>query len=52
VRSYLEKTLHKKRAGRVAQSEGSEFKPQHRKKKKKKKERKEKKKEKEKNIYQ
>jgi hypothetical protein len=30
---YLEKTLHKNRAGGVVQSVGPEFKPQHRKKK-------------------
>jgi hypothetical protein len=33
MRPYLEKTLHKKRAGRVAQNEGPEFKPQYLKKK-------------------
>jgi mRNA-degrading endonuclease RelE of RelBE toxin-antitoxin system len=37
ARFYLEKTLHKNRAGGVAQSEGPEFKPQYHKKKKKKK---------------
>jgi hypothetical protein len=35
MRSYLEKTLHKKRAGRVAQGVGPEFKPQYCQKKKK-----------------
>jgi hypothetical protein len=35
MRPYLEKTLHKNRAGGVAQDEGSEFKPQHCQKKKK-----------------
>jgi hypothetical protein len=34
VRPYLEKTLHKNRAGGVAQGEGPEFKPQCYKKKK------------------
>jgi hypothetical protein len=34
TRPYLEKTLHKNRAGGVAESVGPEFKPQHRKKKK------------------
>jgi hypothetical protein len=34
VRPYLEKTLHKKRAGGMAQGEGPEFKPQYSKKKK------------------
>jgi hypothetical protein len=33
----MEKTHHKKRAGRVAQGVGAEFKPQYRQKKKKKK---------------
>jgi hypothetical protein len=37
VRPYLEKTHHKKRAGGVAQGEGSDFKPQYHRKKKKKK---------------
>jgi hypothetical protein len=32
VRPYLEKTLHKNRAGGVAQGEGPEFKPQYHKK--------------------
>jgi hypothetical protein len=35
VRTYLEKTLYKKRAGGVAQGVGPEFKPQYDKKKKK-----------------
>jgi hypothetical protein len=34
VRPYLEKTLHKNRAGGVVQGEGPEFKPQYHKKKK------------------
>jgi hypothetical protein len=33
MRPYLEKTLHKKRAGRVAQGVGPEFKSQYHKKK-------------------
>jgi hypothetical protein len=33
MRPYLEKTLHKNRAGRVAQDVGPEFKPQYREKK-------------------
>jgi hypothetical protein len=37
VRPYLEKTLHKNRAGGRAQGEGPEFKLQYHKKKKKKK---------------
>jgi hypothetical protein len=37
VRPYLEKTLHKNKAGGVAQGVGPELKPQHHKKKKKKK---------------
>jgi hypothetical protein len=35
-RPYLDKTLHKKRAGGVAQGVGPEFKPQYHQKKKKK----------------
>jgi hypothetical protein len=34
MRTYLEKTLHKKRAGGVTQGIGPEFKPQYHKKKK------------------
>jgi hypothetical protein len=37
MRPYLGKTLHKNRAGGVAQGEGPEFKPQYCKKKKKRK---------------
>jgi hypothetical protein len=37
MRPYLEKTLHKKRAGGVALGDGPEFKPHYCKKKKKKK---------------
>jgi hypothetical protein len=35
IRPYLEKTLHKKRVGAVAQGVGPEFKPQYHKKRKK-----------------
>jgi hypothetical protein len=34
MRPYLKKTLHKNKAGGVAQGEGPEFKPQYQKKKK------------------
>jgi hypothetical protein len=34
MRPYLKKTLHKNRAGGVAQGEGPELKPQYRKKRK------------------